>query len=349
MKTHKNLNRKRHIGFSLLFSFALVLGTIMTTGLVFLVMWYFSNDNSIKLQNVSVLSIFVLTLVLGTFIMLALRRLFICPFIKLTDAMNKVAKGDFSIQLDCDSRQSDIIEIYTSFNTMVRELSQTDTLQTDFISNVSHEFKTPINAIEGYASLLQDSSLSGEEQSTYVDKIMFNTRRLSELVGNVLLLSKISNQSIQPKLSSYRLDEQVRQSILALESKWEKKDIEFDIELDDMVYTGMENLMGHVWTNLIDNAVKFSPVGGEILIRLEKEKNKARFIIKNAGPVIPEQSFEKVFTRFYQCDASRKSEGNGLGLALAKSIVDDSGGSICVQSSGPEGTVFEVLLPLAIE
>lgn len=160
-KTRKK--QKLHLGFSLIFSSALVLGTLLTTGIVFFVMWYFSNDNIIRLQNISVLMIFILTLAVATFIMLTLRRVFICPLIKLTDAMNKVAKGDFSIQLDCESKQPDLVEIYNSFNTMVWELSQTDTLQTDFISSVSHEFKTPINAIEGYASLLQDSSLSERE------------------------------------------------------------------------------------------------------------------------------------------------------------------------------------------
>ena len=294
-------DRKKHkirIGFSLIFSSALVLGTLLTTGIVFFVMWYFSNDNIIRLQNISVVMIFILTLAVATFIMLTLRRVFICPLIKLTDAMNKVAKGDFSIQLDCESKQPDLVEIYNSFNTMVWELSQTDTLQTDFISSVSHEFKTPINAIEGYASLLQDSSLSEREQDTYVEKIIFNTHRLSELVGNMLLLSKISNQSMQPKLSTYRLDEQIRQSILALESKWAKKSIDFDVELDDVEYTGIQNLMIHVWTNLIDNAVKFSSPGTEIIIRLRKTGDCVNFEIKTKARLYPSITLKKSLRNF---------------------------------------------------
>jgi len=342
-----NKKQKKRIGFSMIFSSAVVLGTIITTGLVFFLMWYFSKDNIIRLQRMSVLMIFLLTLILGTIITLALHRVFIYPLLKLTDAMNLVAKGDFSIQLDCDSKQTDLVEMYASFNTMVSELSQTDTLQTDFISNVSHEFKTPINAIEGYATLLQDSCVSPSEQNNYVQKIVFNTKRLSELVGNVLLLSKISNQSIQPKPNKYRLDEQIRQSILALESKWEKKHIYFDVDLDEIEFTGIEKLMGHVWTNLIDNAVKFSPDEAEITIRLEKQGENICFLIKNYGPVIPEEYFEKVFSKFFQCDSSRRSEGNGLGLALAKRIVDDSMGSIRVKYSCDNTTAFEVILPLS--
>jgi len=346
---YTNKKQKKRIGFSMIFSGAVALGTIATTELVFLFMWYFSKDHSIRLQHMSMLMIFVLTLVLGTFVSFALHKVFIRPLMKLTDAMNRVAKGDFTIQLDCDSRQTDLVEIYDSFNTMVKELSQTDTLQTDFISSVSHEFKTPINAIEGYASLLQDGSLSNAEQKTYVEKIVFNTHRLSELVGNVLLLSKINNQSIQAKLSTYRLDEQIRQSILALENKWEKKNISLDVELDEINYTGTERLMGHVWTNLIDNAVKFSPCNETIKLKLHKNKDKIIFLIENHGPVIAEQNFEKVFIKFFQCDASRKSEGNGLGLALAKSIVDDSNGTIRVKYSCNNVTAFEVTLPLSEE
>lgn len=344
-KNTKPHNKKRHIGYSMMFSSFSLVGISLTTCIVFFVMWFFSSDNTIMLQNMSVLTIFILTLIIGSVITLALRSLFISPLIKLTDAMNKVACGDFSIQLDCSSRQSDLVEIYSSFNTMVRELAHTDTLQTDFISNVSHEFKTPLNAIEGYASLLQDSSLSKQEQEAYVHKIISNTRRLSELVGNVLLLSKITNQSINPKLNRYRLDEQVRQAILSLESKWGTKDIDFDIELEEIEYKGAENLIGHVWTNLIDNAVKFSHQSGEITIRLENCMKNIKFTIRNFGSIIPTECIESVFTKFYQCDTSRQSEGNGLGLALVKRIIDVAKGRIEVESSIGTGTVFTVFLP----
>ena len=337
---------KPHISLPFMFSGAAILSITFSTALVFSVMWFFSSDNTISLQDVSVCTMFILTFFLSILITFTLRKIFISPLTRLTEAMNKVAAGDFSISLDCDSRQTDLAEVYDSFNTMVSELSQIDTLQTDFISNVSHEFKTPINAIEGYASLLQDSALTAEEQRTYVDKIMFNTKRLSDLVGNVLLLSKISNQVIQASPVSYRLDEQIRQSILALESKWSPKNIDFDVELEEIEYYGAENTMGHVWINLIDNAIKFSLQDGEIKIRLYRLANEVIFTVHNDGIIIPENSTSRIFSKFYQCDTSRKSEGNGLGLALVKMILDSAGGKVSASSSSDCGTEFKVSLPL---
>ena len=237
-------------------------------------------------------------------------------------------------------------EVYNSFNTMVAELGNTETLQTDFVSNVSHEFKTPINAIEGYASLLQDSQLSESQKNAYVDKIIYNTRRLSDLVGNILLLSKLNNQTIKPKATVYRLDEQVRQSILALESKWEQKEIEFDIDLEELNYSGYENLMNHVWINLIDNAIKFDSQGGQIRIGLKEQDGNAVFSIWNNGPAIPPDDMQRIFTKFYQVDSSHMSEGNGLGLALVRKIVTASRGTISVTSEPDEGTEFTVTLPI---
>ena len=263
---------------------------------------------------------------------------------KLGDAMCKVAGGDFTVRLDCTSKIRDVREVYGSFNTMVKELGNTETLQTDFVSNVSHEFKTPINAIEGYASLLQDSQLTDEQKNAYIDKIIFNTRRLSDLVGNILLLSKVNNQTISLKASTFRLDEQVRQSILALESKWEKKEIEFDIDLDEIEHTGYENLLSHVWLNLIDNAVKFSPQNGQIRIRLKQLAGSVTFSIWDNGLPIPEADIDRIFNKFYQGDNSHASEGNGLGLALVRKIVAAAHGTINVTSSEDAGTEFVVAL-----
>ena len=195
---------------------------------------------------------------------------FIDPITCLGKAMKEVAGGNFHVAMQSDSKLKEVRDIYESFNRMVKELGNTETLQTDFISSVSHEFKTPINAIEGYASLLQDHHQSPEEQETYIEKILFNTRRLSTLTGNILLLSKINNQSIRPQRTVFRLDEQIRQAIVALEQKWTEKNIDFDVELDKVTYSGYESLLLHVWSNLIDNAIKFDPPGGMICLRLRQ-------------------------------------------------------------------------------
>ena len=176
-------------------------------------------------------------LLVGILVTSQLSKFFFNPIKKLRGAMDKVAEGDFSVRLEEKSSSKEIMEIYTGFNLMAHELSSTEILQTDFVSNVSHEFKTPINAIEGYSTLLQDSDNLDDDQREYIDKILFNTQRLSSLVGSILLLSKLENQQIPSHQVEYRLDEQIRQSIVALEPAWEKKDIEFDVELDRISYS----------------------------------------------------------------------------------------------------------------
>lgn len=288
----------------------------------------------------------LLSVLIGGVITNYITRTFIDPITKLGQAMKAVAGGDFQVNAVCSSKLKDVQDIYDSFNRMVKELGTTETLQTDFISSVSHEFKTPINAIEGYVSLLQDHQQTQEEQEAYIEKILFNTRRLSTLTGNILLLSKINNQSIKPQSTVFRLDEQVRQAILALEQKWEEKEIQFDVDLDKITYSGYEKLLIHVWTNLIDNAIKFDPKGGLIKLRLQHQTDGILFTIEDNGPGIPPEEQERVFHKFYQSDNSRKMDGNGLGLSLAKQIIALSDGTIRVDNLQKGGCRFTVWLPV---
>ena len=286
------------------------------------------------------------SVVVGGAITKFITRSFIDPITQLGKAMKEVADGNFQVTAQCRSRLQDVNDIYDSFNLMVKELGATETLQTDFISNVSHEFKTPINAIEGYASLLQDHQQSQAEQDAYIEKILFNTHRLSTLTGNILLLSKINNQSIHPQRTVFRLDEQVRQAIVALEQKWTEKDIDFDVELDKISYSGYESLLIHVWSNLIDNAIKFDPHGGMIALRLRQEDGFAVFTIDDNGPGVAPEDQERVFHKFYQSDSSRVMDGNGLGLPLVKKIVEFSGGTVTLENLPEAGCRFTVRLPL---
>ena len=286
------------------------------------------------------------SVVVGGAITKFISRSFIDPITQLGKAMKEVANGNFQVTAQCRSRLKQVNDIYASFNLMVKELGATETLQTDFISNVSHEFKTPINAIEGYASLLQDHQQSQAEQDAYIEKILFNTHRLSTLTGNILLLSKINNQSIHPQRTVFRLDEQVRQAIVALEQKWTEKDIDFDVELDKISYSGYESLLIHVWSNLIDNAIKFDPHGGMIALRLRQEDGFAVFTIDDNGPGVAPEDQERVFHKFYQSDSSRVMDGNGLGLPLVKKIVEFSGGTVTLENLPEAGCRFTVRLPL---
>jgi signal transduction histidine kinase len=227
---------------------------------------------------------------------------------------------------------------------MVGELQSMETVQADFVSNVSHEFKTPINAIEGYSMLLQGSGGISEEQRLYIDKILFNTQRLSVLVGNILLLAKLDNQSIQKRATTYRLDEQIRRAILLLELKWTEKDLELDVELDEIDFCGTEEFLLHVWTNLLGNAVKFSPRGGKVIVRLQRVDGEIVFSVADEGPGITAGSENRIFNKFYQGENPPEEKGNGLGLALAKRIVDINKGSIGVENLQEKGCRFTVIL-----
>jgi len=280
----------------------------------------------------------------GILVTSQLSKYFFNPIKKLRSAMDKVAEGDFSVRLEEKSSSKEIMEIYTGFNLMAHELNATEILQTDFVSNVSHEFKTPINAIEGYSTLLQDSDNLDDDQRGYIDKILFNTQRLSSLVGSILLLSKLENQQIPSHQVEYRLDEQIRQSIVALEPAWEKKDIEFDVELDRISYLGNEPMMRHVWDNLISNAIKFSPNGGTVKIHLVKKLKKLIFTIEDQGSGLSENAQKHIFDKFYQADSSHKQEGSGLGLALVKRILTIEKGQITAENIHEGGCRFTVIL-----
>lgn len=290
------------------------------------------------------LELLVLSLIVGSAVTTLMSKLFFDPIKELGAAMEKVADGDFTVRLELKSSSKEIREIYSGFNLMTQELSATEVLQTDFVSNVSHEFKTPINAIEGYTTLLQGCENLDEEEQQYVDKILYNTKRLSDLVGNILLLSKIENQSIETNQSRYRLDEQIRQSIVALEPAWETKDIEFDVEMAGMEYLGNEGLLRHVWDNLIGNAIKFSPQGGLVTIRLRRQEGTIVFTLEDCGPGLSKEAQKHMFDKFYQADSSHKQEGNGLGLALVKRIITITGGNISAENLAGGGCRFTVTL-----
>ena len=288
--------------------------------------------------------VLVFSVILSCVLGVLLSSLIFGPITRLSRAMRQVGQGNFAAHLEPPNHIREIRDIYDDFNRMTRELGATEIIQTDFVSNVSHEFKTPINAIEGYATLLQDGTQS-PEQAMYVDKILLNTRRLSDLVGNILLLSKVDNQSIDSKLTRYRLDEQIRQAIVLLENKWSEKEIDFDVDLSSAEFVGNESMMLHVWVNLIDNAIKYDPFGGMIRLRLREEAEALVFTIDDTGPGIPAGQEVHIFDKFYQIDSSHTTEGNGLGLALTKRVLDTCGGAITVENLPEAGCRFTVTLP----
>lgn len=218
-------------------------------------------------------------------------------------------------------------------------------LRNDFVENVSHEFKTPLTAIEGYTTLLQKPDLSEEKRLEYTRRILVNTQRLNALTGNILLLSRLENQQMQVRRERYCLDEQLRECILLLEDDWSSKEIELDIDLTDCEITANRDLLAQVWQNVIGNAVKFTPRGGKISVALRQSDTGAEVAVADNGCGMTGEQQRHMFEKFYQGDRSRSTQGNGLGLALAKRIVDLHGGTIQVQSAPDQGTKMTISIP----
>lgn len=292
------------------------------------------------------IQLIIFSLVIALIATRLMSKMFFDPIKELRLGMQKIADGKFDTRLETKSNSEEIQELFAGFNMMANELEATEILQTDFVSNVSHEFKTPINAIEGYTTLLQGTDNIDEIENGYIEKILFNTKRLSSLVSNTLLLSKLENQKIQTHREKYSLDEQIREDILALESLWEPKDIEFDVDLDTVDYYGNKSILHHVWSNLLSNAIKFSPNGGTIKMRLLKDNKKITFVIEDNGPGLSEEAQKHLFDKFYQADTSHKEEGNGLGLALVKKILSLCDGEISAENMKDGGCRFTVTLPM---
>lgn len=285
------------------------------------------------------------SLLLGTIISVYVEKLIVRPVQKFGNAFDEISKGNFDVRVAEDDKILEIREIAKRFNAMTYDLSHIETLRNDFVANVSHEFKTPISAIEGYATLLQNHNLTKEKHDCYVEKILENSQRLTSLSGNILMLSKLENQEIVLNCTEYRLDEQIRQCVLMLENKWSAKQIEFDIDLLRKDYYGSRQLLEQVWLNILDNAIKYSPSNGHISITMTEKHDSLSIHIADQGQGMTDEIKKHIFEKFYQGDTSRKSDGNGLGLALVKRIVDMCKGKISVNSSPHKGSEFVVELP----
>lgn len=314
----------------------------MVTGVLFLLD---TLGVAYHLTYLTLIAIFVVSAVAGGLMSYFVGKRILAPMRKLNTASKEVARGNFNITVSDSSKLQEVQSTFRNFNAMVRELSSNATLSNDFVSNVSHEFKTPLTAIEGYAMLLQEPELSEAERNEYLDKILLNTRRLTTLVGNILMLSKMESKSLSEQYQVFRLDEQLRQAVVALEPEWSSKELSFDVTLDEVSFNGCEGLLMHVWSNLLNNAIKFSEVGQEIKITLLNQKECVVVSIADHGCGMPREVQERIFEKFYQGDSSHRSEGNGLGLALVKRIVELSDGVIEVLSRPGEGATFRVILP----
>ncbi len=273
------------------------------------------------------------------------------PLHKLAEATDKVANGDFSVYVPAIHTQDkwDYLDVMLmDFNKMVEELGSIETLKTDFVSNVSHEMKTPIAIIKNYAELLNGEHITETQRKEYAESIEGAARRLSDLISNILKLNKLENQRITPELETYNLSRQLCECILQFEDAWEEKGIELETEIEDVAMVKAdESLLELVWNNLLSNAVKFTEPGGSIAIRQTSDERFINISVSDTGCGMERNSMKHIFDKFYQGDTSHSKEGNGLGLALVKRVLDLLDGDIQVFSECGKGSTFLVRLPAA--
>ena len=285
--------------------------------------------------------------IVGIVITLLTRNISLTPFHSLIDHMNRLATGDFKVRLSFGKRISALPAfsgLSDSFNTMAQELENTELLRSDFINNFSHEFKTPIVSIAGFAKLLRRGNLTEEQKQEYLAIIEEESLRLSAMATNVLTLTKLENQTILTDVSSYNLSEQLRSCVLLLEEHWSKKNLTLDLDFDEHRISANEEMLKQVWINLLDNAIKFSPSTGEIRIGIEETDRSLRISVTNFGSEIPADKMDKIWNKFYQADESHASNGNGIGLAVVKYIVTLHKGTVSAVSTNSR-TTFVTELP----
>jgi two-component system phosphate regulon sensor histidine kinase PhoR len=269
-------------------------------------------------------------------------------FQSMIHAIKSMSRGDFNVSVDNNPHNGPFVELVDSINNMAVELGQLEKMRQEFISNVSHEIQSPLTSISGFSRALQNEQISPAERKHYLEIIEAESTRLSKLSDNLLKLSSLESQHHPFEPKSYRLDKQIRNHILACEPQWVEKDIEMDIELEVVTLTADEDLLSQVWTNLIHNAIKFTPIGGTIRVHVTSSGKEARIRISNNGVCISEEDQAHIFERFYKADKSRNrtSGGNGLGLSIVKKIIDMHKGSISVDSEPEKETTFTVRLSL---
>jgi len=344
-------SRKISLALSLvLLVFLIMVLSIMSAGLLaFLLNWVGLIDLSQSDPSRGMYVLLYISIFLGVVIAALLSRRSVKPIRDMMRATSEVAQGNFSAAVK-GSFVFELDALAASFNKMVQELRGIETLRSDFVRNVSHEFKTPIVSISGFAKLLKEGDISEEEKQEYLNSIIEESERLVELSTSILNLSRVEHIEILSDKAVYRLDEQIRLAILMLEPKWSEKKLHLDIELEDHIdIHGNKNLIQQVWINLLDNAIKYSDHEGMLKIELCQSGGLVIFRLEDTGCGMSDETMKRMFDKFYQGDSSRAMTGNGLGLTLVKRIIDLCGGSIDVKSELNKGSVFVVKLPLGTE
>ena len=268
------------------------------------------------------------------------------PVKSITEAAERIVQGDFSVRVKPQGRfatDDTFARIIECFNQMAEELGGVETLRTDFIANVSHEMKTPLAVMQSYGRLLQAPDLTEEERIRYAKGVTDGARRMADMMENILKLNRLENQEIYPQLTEYDLGEQLCASLLQYESIWEEKGIELDTDIAEGVQIRADaELLGHVWSNLFSNAFKFTGEGGRVTVSLQADGKEATVRVSDTGCGMSCEVGAHIFEKFYQGDTSHSTQGNGLGLALVKRVIDIMQGEIGVESEVGRGSTFTV-------
>lgn len=269
------------------------------------------------------------------------------PVQDILAATDKIAAGDFSVRLRISHdyrRYSQFDYIKENLNKMAAELAKTEVLHTDFISNVSHELKTPLAVIQNYAAALQNESIGAKTRQKYADTLVSASKRLTALVTNILKLNKLENQELTPEYEKVRLGDMLAETIVQFDELIESKNLELECDLDEVELVSCPNYLEIVWNNLLSNAIKFTDAGGKISVSVKRAEGGAVVKVSDTGCGISPETGAHIFEKFYQGDTSHSKEGNGLGLALVKKVIDVIGGEITVESEEGKGSTFTVRL-----
>lgn len=349
----RNFNQHK-LGLMILVSSVIFVMTLITLAFSGATLWVLINTDFIlgmeshpPEPGKMIVFMLITSMIFGAIVAFSLSHIPLRPVNNLITQINRLASGDFKARLNfrMPIKHHPAFEALSgSFNKMAEELDSTEMLRSDFINNFSHEFKTPIVSIAGFAKLLKKGNLTEEQQNEYLDVIEKESMRLSNMATNVLNMTRVENLSILTDVKRFNLSEQMRSCILLFEDKWESKKIDFEVDFDEHYITANEELLKQVWINLIDNALKFSPTGGKVKFKIYEHEEQIAIVIGNTGPTISKEAQKKIFNKFYQSDESHSTEGNGIGLAIVKRVIDLHDGNISVRSED-DFTTFLVELP----
>ena len=270
-------------------------------------------------------------------------RMFAKQATDLADGLAKAANGDYHAKLD-PSKSAVFAVAYNNFNKLEEELKKSNTLQDEFVNNYSHEFKTPITSIKGFAELLLEEDLDKKTQAKYLKIIVEESEKLTYLANNSILFTKLNSQGIIPNKKIYSLDEQIRKCVILLEPEYNKKKINLTCNLEEVNYFGSEEIMEHLWMNLINNAIKYTPDNGNIEVNLRNYEETIMFSVVDSGIGMTKEELSQIFNKFYQVDKSKTTKGLGLGLTIVSRIVELVEGKIKVESEPGKGSVFTITL-----